>query len=121
MNGFHPEKGQERIPQSFRFRHIVGLERNAHPFLGEAGKMQGEMTPPGAVVVPQVMQRIVAAATNGELCVWIHNACFPFFFRTHQEGPKTKKPSQLNWRRHQVSGENIFSETSFLRIHHQHR
>ena len=80
------------------------LQRTAQAFGGVVGMMNGEVTPPGAVVVPEMMIRIVARDTDGCSHVAL------FFRSTHQSScVQETKRAALNIRTaRKVSVEELF-------------
>jgi hypothetical protein len=51
--------GEEGIPSVPGFAQVPGFERNADPTFGVVGLVDGVVDPPSAVVVPEVMIRIL--------------------------------------------------------------
>lgn len=49
----------DEIPQGTSDRHIVCSQRDAHPFLGVVIVVDGVVSPPSAVVVPDMVVRVV--------------------------------------------------------------
>jgi len=50
---------QERIPQHSRDTGVAGMEASPDATLGVVGEVLGVVAPPGTVVVPEVVERVV--------------------------------------------------------------
>ena len=79
------EIAQERIPQHAGYTRVAGMEATADPALGVVGQVLGVVDPPGAVIIPEVVERIVGGGPDGEdglvdgccahvgvMCGWSH-------------------------------------------------
>jgi hypothetical protein len=64
---------QQSIPLGTGLPGIMSLKRSAYPPLGEIRQMERVMTPPGAVIVPEMMVRIFRTDPDGQFG-GLHNA-----------------------------------------------
>lgn len=76
-----PIRGQQTVPAAPGFRQRMRGQRTADAPLGEVRQVEGEVAPPCAVVVPEVMIRVGAGDPDGD-SARVHNAST--FRQTHQ-------------------------------------
>ena len=62
--GIEAEKREERIPQGSCMGEVRGIEREAETLLLEFGQVDGEMAPPCAVIIPEVVVGVAGAAAG---------------------------------------------------------
>jgi hypothetical protein len=89
---------------------VSGLQGQSQSPLGEVSQMDGEMTPEGAIVVPQMVVGVTGPATNGQFCFGIHR-CVLSAGAHAPGGLKTKMPSEKITTASRFS-ERIFSGTN---------
>jgi hypothetical protein len=65
--GWNHQRAEQPIASRPGLRGAAGPQRPAHPALGAIGEMQGEVAPPRAMVVPQVMIGILRTGAEREL------------------------------------------------------
>ena len=63
----HASAGQDGIALCTCFSWVAGVQRHTDPLLGEVRPVDGEMAPPGTVVIPEVMVGIAGQDTDGDL------------------------------------------------------
>jgi hypothetical protein len=72
----------------------MGVQRKPKPALGEVRQVEGDMAPPRAVIVPEMMIGVSAPAPCDRFDVCIH--AFGFGCQHASEGGlKTKMPSRI--------------------------
>jgi hypothetical protein len=59
LQALRREMGEKGIPSVSGFAQVSGFEGNADPAFGVVRLVDGVMDPPGSVVVPEVMIRIL--------------------------------------------------------------
>ena len=60
------------IPQDSCYTQLAGVQTAAYPPLGVVGQMLGIMAPPGAVVVPEMMIRVLGDESDCEFGLGAH-------------------------------------------------
>ena len=73
---------------------IAGLKRKPQALLGEIRKMNGQMAPESAVIIPQVVVLVAGPAADGEFRILIHR-CVHFVEAHAPGGLETKMPSKI--------------------------
>jgi len=72
--GARGKLGDDRVAPPARFVERACPERKSLPFGGSVGTVEGEMVPPRAVVIPQVVERIAAVDADGQGDGVLHDA-----------------------------------------------
>jgi hypothetical protein len=98
-------EGQESVAELARLPHIACLQAQAHAALGVVRQVYGVVAPPGAVVVPEVMVRIVREHADGSFFKCVHGVS-PFGFLTRNLGQQ-KTAGLYQDRRSMKSEENF--------------
>ena len=105
---------EESVSENTRLAHIACLQAQAHAALCVVRQVDCVVAPPGAVVVPEVMIRVVREHADRWFFKCVHGVS-PFGFLTRNFGPqKNRRPNQD--RRSMKSEENflfgLFTHTS---------
>jgi hypothetical protein len=66
------KQGEQRISQPLGVTRVMRFQRNAQALFLESGEVDGQMAPPGAIVVPKMVVGVAGTATNGQFRMLIH-------------------------------------------------
>ena len=66
---------QETVPQDAGDSRVAGVETSPHTTLCEVGQMLGVVAPPGAVVIPEVVERVLCGPDGKDWLVDRFEGC----------------------------------------------
>lgn len=87
------QRGEDPVSSVSGFPDVPCAQRAPDASGGEVGQVDGAVQPPGAVVVPEVVVRVVRGDANGQSCR-CHDALFPFLRFLVQRTRRRKKENR---------------------------